>query len=238
MVRVLHVLPPDNTGYQASLVRPEHRALGDTVDAVWQRLLRRPDRFTHVDPAVFLNPGITSGEYLARYGSPAPEQPSLGAGHGGGDDQQRTAGSFATLVELADCEDETELTEVLTDRLDPHGVTGQVVLVEHDGDGWTLRVPGHWATLIEFPTTLAWVEEAAEDLLRETLQARDEAATQKAEEAVIEDRAVLEAASSRLANALQRRHPERLRLIRAFPAGGQADCLWLLPAMAAPATSG
>ena len=73
VVRVLHVLPPDNTGYQASLARPEHRALGGTVDAVWQRLLHRPDRFTHVDPAVFLNPGITSGEYLSRYGSPAPE---------------------------------------------------------------------------------------------------------------------------------------------------------------------
>ena len=143
-------------------------------------------------------------------------------------DRQPTARSFAELLELADCEDETELTEVLTDRLDPRGVTGQVVLVEHDGDVWTLRVPGHWATLIEFPTTLAWVEEAAEDLLRETLQATDEAASQKAEEAVIEDRAVLEAASWRLASALLRRHPDRLRLIRAFPAGGQADCLWLL----------
>ena len=72
VVRVLHVLPPDNTSYQASLVRAEHRALGDTVDAVWQRLLRRPDQFTHVDPALFLDPAITSGEYVARYRSPVP----------------------------------------------------------------------------------------------------------------------------------------------------------------------
>ena len=75
VVRVLHVLPPDNTGYQASLARAEHRALGGTVDAVWQRLLRRPDRFTHVDPAVFLDPAITSTEYAARYGIASPTAP-------------------------------------------------------------------------------------------------------------------------------------------------------------------
>ena len=109
-------------------------------------------------------------------------------------DPQRPATSIAELLELAGCEDETELSEVLTDRLDPHSVTGLVVLVEHDGDGWTLRVPGHWATVIEFPTTLAWVEEAAEGLLRETLQALEEVAAQKADEVVVEDRTVLEAA--------------------------------------------
>jgi hypothetical protein len=34
-VRILHVLAEENAGYQASLVRPEHRGVGDTVDEVW-----------------------------------------------------------------------------------------------------------------------------------------------------------------------------------------------------------
>lgn len=67
VVRVLHVLAPANTGYQDSLVRPEHRALGSSVDEVWTKLLRSPDRFRHVDPAIFLDPTITSGEYVDRY---------------------------------------------------------------------------------------------------------------------------------------------------------------------------
>lgn len=67
VVRVLHVLAPDNTGYQDSLVRPEHRAVGGSVDEVWTKLLRTPDRFVHVDPAVFLDPAITSSEYVDRY---------------------------------------------------------------------------------------------------------------------------------------------------------------------------
>jgi hypothetical protein len=68
LVRVLHVLPPDNEAYQASLVRPEHRALGASVSEVWQRLLVRPDRFISVDPVVFLDPEVTSAEYVSRYG--------------------------------------------------------------------------------------------------------------------------------------------------------------------------
>jgi len=67
VVRVLHVLAPENTGYQASLVRAEHRAVGTTVDEVWSKLLRTPDRFVHVDPAVFLDAGITGAEYVDRY---------------------------------------------------------------------------------------------------------------------------------------------------------------------------
>ena len=67
-VRVLHVLPPGNTAYQRSLVRPEHRELGRTVSEVWQRLLRASDRFVPVDPAVFLDPRVTSAEYVRRYG--------------------------------------------------------------------------------------------------------------------------------------------------------------------------
>lgn len=69
-VRILHVLSPDNTGYQESLVRPEHRTIGSSVDQVWQRLLRSPDRFVHVDPDVFLSPAITSAEYVDRYSIP------------------------------------------------------------------------------------------------------------------------------------------------------------------------
>jgi hypothetical protein len=72
VVRVLHVLAPENTGYQASLVRAEHRALGDTVDEVWAKLLRAPDRFRHVNPAVFLDASVTSSEYVDRY-SPGRE---------------------------------------------------------------------------------------------------------------------------------------------------------------------
>ena len=67
VVRVLHVLAPENTGYQDSLARAEHRALGSTVDEVWTQLLRTPDRFLHVDPKVFLDPSVTSDEYVDRY---------------------------------------------------------------------------------------------------------------------------------------------------------------------------
>jgi hypothetical protein len=53
-----------NTGYQDSLARAEHRALGSTVDVVWTKLLRTPDRYVHVDPKVFLDPSVTSDEYV------------------------------------------------------------------------------------------------------------------------------------------------------------------------------
>lgn len=69
-VGVLHVLAPENTGYQDSLVRAEHRAAGGSVDEVWTKLLRTPDRFHHVDPVVFLDQAVTSDEYVDRY-SPA-----------------------------------------------------------------------------------------------------------------------------------------------------------------------
>jgi hypothetical protein len=67
-VRVLHVLDPRNTACQSSVARPEHLALGGTVDEVWQKLLRATDRFIHVDPAEFLDAAVTSEEYVARYG--------------------------------------------------------------------------------------------------------------------------------------------------------------------------
>lgn len=71
VVRVLHVLAPTNLAYQDSLPRPAHRAIGETVDEAWGKLLRLPDRFVHVDPKAFLNPAITSAEYLDRYGPQA-----------------------------------------------------------------------------------------------------------------------------------------------------------------------
>ncbi len=67
VVRVLHVLPPANLAYQHSLTRPSHRAAGQTVDDVWLRMLKDRDRFRHVNPAVFLDPDVTSLEYSARY---------------------------------------------------------------------------------------------------------------------------------------------------------------------------
>ena len=63
----MHVLPRENDAYQSSLL-PAHRALGDTVTEVWQRLLRAKDRFVAVDSSLFLDPAITSPEYVARYG--------------------------------------------------------------------------------------------------------------------------------------------------------------------------
>jgi hypothetical protein len=67
VVRVLHVLPPGNHLCQQSLVRLAHRDLGGTVDEVWSKLLRRADRFRHVDPAVFLDEAVTSWDYVDRY---------------------------------------------------------------------------------------------------------------------------------------------------------------------------
>lgn len=67
-VRVLHVRPAENLAYQASV--PAHlRWLGDTVDEVWGRLLRTPDRFTSLDSAVLPDAGVSSDAYAERYGT-------------------------------------------------------------------------------------------------------------------------------------------------------------------------
>jgi hypothetical protein len=66
-VRVVHVLPAANEAYQHSL-QPPHRELGDSVSEVWRRLLRADERFVRVDDDVFLDLGITSDEYVSRYG--------------------------------------------------------------------------------------------------------------------------------------------------------------------------
>lgn len=67
-VRVVHVLPVGNDAYRQSLAHPEHRAVGESVSEVWRKLLRSADRFVSVDSALFLDPAITSPEYVCRYG--------------------------------------------------------------------------------------------------------------------------------------------------------------------------
>lgn len=67
-VVVVHVAPVANTAYQASLNTDEQLALGTTVSEVWRALIRDADRFVPVDSAVFLNPEITSPDYVERYG--------------------------------------------------------------------------------------------------------------------------------------------------------------------------
>jgi hypothetical protein len=77
-VRIVHVLPAGNDAYQQSLARPEHRALGGSVSEVWQKLLTQPDRFVPVDSSLFLDPEITSDEYVSRYSDdPIFDLPSL-----------------------------------------------------------------------------------------------------------------------------------------------------------------
>jgi hypothetical protein len=70
-VRVLHVLDPANAAYQASVVNPEMRQYGETVGEIWRSLLSASDRYLSVDPAVFLDPAVTSEAYVARYALPA-----------------------------------------------------------------------------------------------------------------------------------------------------------------------
>jgi len=75
-VRVVHVCPSANASYYASLHGAQAPRLGATVDEVWQRLVRRPDRFVPVDSVLFLDPEITSSQYAARYGGPSGSAPS------------------------------------------------------------------------------------------------------------------------------------------------------------------
>jgi hypothetical protein len=67
-VTVVHVLSPDNDAYQRSYVAPALRGRGATASEVWTSLLRTPDRFSSLDPKVFLDPAVTSDEYVLRYG--------------------------------------------------------------------------------------------------------------------------------------------------------------------------
>ena len=69
VVRVVHVLSPENTGYARSYIAPGLTAFGSTPEEVWRKLLRATDRFVRLDPAVFLDPAITSDAYSERYGA-------------------------------------------------------------------------------------------------------------------------------------------------------------------------
>jgi len=66
IVRVVHVHPSGNLAYQQSL-KPAHRAVGASVEEVWGRLLRQPDRYLPFAPEAFLHTGVTSPAYVARY---------------------------------------------------------------------------------------------------------------------------------------------------------------------------
>jgi len=70
-VRVAHVLPESNLEYQQSIHRETQRKVGESVYEVWDKLLTAPDRFVKLDSAMFLDPAITSAEYVARYGATA-----------------------------------------------------------------------------------------------------------------------------------------------------------------------
>jgi hypothetical protein len=65
-VRVVHVSPEGNAGYAGSLL-PAQRALGSSVQEVWQKVLRAQDRFVALDSEIFLDPEVTSREYVLRY---------------------------------------------------------------------------------------------------------------------------------------------------------------------------
>jgi hypothetical protein len=66
-VRVVHIAPQANIEYQRSLPRAVHKSAGETVAAVWASMLRRPDRFLSVESSIFLDPAVTSADYVHRY---------------------------------------------------------------------------------------------------------------------------------------------------------------------------
>jgi hypothetical protein len=133
-VRVVHVLPPANLDYQQSLPRPEHQALGGSVSEVWQRLLRRPERFTTMNPAAFLDPALTSREYVLRY---AP------------DVVWNQTGLLAALG--------VNGVDEVGDALDWDGD------VELDHEAASLRV-GTWATGLSYPFRLDELHQLAAEL--------------------------------------------------------------------------
>lgn len=71
IVRVIHVSPSGNAALRGSLNRPSHRLVGDDVFDIWRSIVGEK-RFTTVDSAVFLDPDVSSAEYMARYGTQSP----------------------------------------------------------------------------------------------------------------------------------------------------------------------
>lgn len=66
-VRVLHVVDPGNSDYARSVLDSRLQALGPTVHAVWAAFVCDPAKFIPVDPCIFLDPGVTSADYVHRY---------------------------------------------------------------------------------------------------------------------------------------------------------------------------
>ena len=133
-VRVVHVSPSGNVAYQASLVREEHRALGATVSAVWQQLLRRPERFLSLDSAVFCDPEVTSREYCLRYA----------------DDVVHALPELLTALELAD-------VDALEDTLD---VEADVIVTD---TGLEL-LQGQMGHVLDFPFRVSELHELIDEL--------------------------------------------------------------------------
>jgi O-acetyl-ADP-ribose deacetylase (regulator of RNase III) len=133
-VRVVHVLPAGNTAYQESLARPEHRALGETVSEVWQKLLRHQDRFLSIDSAIFLDHEITSSEYVYRYGGTIV----------------RGLHEVLAYYEI-DPEEEPDLAGALEDALE---IDGHVVISD---EGVSL-VNGERGLGLDYPFTVAQLE--------------------------------------------------------------------------------
>lgn len=153
-----------------------------------------------------------------------------------GVDGQQQFASLEALIAAEEYESGDDLAETLTMMVDPYGVTGLVLEVFAYEGIWHLRAAGHAATELNWPLTMAWIEEAAVDIVTEALEQTAEQAHDMNPQAapLILDGTVLEATSWRLASTLLRRHPDRLQLIRAQPSGGQADCLILLPQAGGP----
>lgn len=136
-VRIVHVLSPENEAYQQSLHREEVRAFGATVAAVWQQLLRHPDRFISMDPAIFLDASITSREYAARYAA----------------DVVWNARDVMAAYDVEDPEDVWALTDLVD-------FEGDIELV---GGGLQLTL-GRTEVLLPYPFRLAEVPELALDI--------------------------------------------------------------------------
>jgi hypothetical protein len=140
-VWLLHVSPAGNVAYQQSLARAEHRALGESVSEVWKKLLRHGDRFMSVDSALFLEPEITSREYVLRH---AP-------------DVVHNELELATAFGL---EDATDLEDVLYAE---HELDHDVRLLE---DGIEFYAEGE-GTGLTYPFTVTELRELADELALE-----------------------------------------------------------------------
>jgi hypothetical protein len=167
-VRVLHVLSPENLDYQRSIVRPEMKEFGDTVDEIWSFFLARRSRFRPVDPTVFLDPAVTSEEYVARYGGHrSPEQ----ATDAEPSDESGDSVWFAdetSLLQYFDLADVDALEEMIDLEVDSYVDLNRVP----EGLELQMTTPNLVRTsnfLLEFPMTLDTFWEYVNDLEREVM---------------------------------------------------------------------